>query len=67
MAEERFRSRVHRPPGYHAQCPECRGSGLLPGLVKQRNMGKGMGSNPGFCPRCDGVGWLADEPDEDEL
>ena len=26
-----------------------------------------MGSNPGFCPRCDGVGWLAEEPEDEDL
>jgi len=40
----------------------CRGTGIIPGVKKVRNMGKGIGSEYGTCPECDGFGWLRDEP-----
>lgn len=33
---------------------------MLPGIVKVTGMGKGMGSDFGDCPTCDGMGWLQD-------
>lgn len=44
-------------------CRMCGGRGRVPGGVKVTGMGKGMGSNYGPCPACDGVGWVdgADE------
>ena len=46
-----------RPDGYRRRCPDCKGSGLLPAIVKVTGMGKGMGSDFGDCPTCDGMGW----------
>lgn len=44
------------------RCKRCRGSGQVPGIKKITNMGKGMGSEYGVCPDCDGLGWLYDIP-----
>lgn len=60
MAEERVGHLRQRPDGYRRRCPDCKGSGLLPGIVKVTGMGKGMGSDFGDCPTCDGMGWLQD-------
>jgi hypothetical protein len=32
-------------------------------MSKVQGMGKGMGSDPGPCPECGGVGWISDEDD----
>ena len=52
-----------RASGRHGRkgrrCPTCRGRGSIPGIKAQR--GKGMGSNFGPCPDCDGSGYIDDE------
>lgn len=58
MAKERVGRKSERPDGHGRRCPECKGSGQVPGIVKVTNMGRGMGSEFGHCPTCDGIGWL---------
>ncbi|GEM00214.1 hypothetical protein CTE05_37600 [Cellulomonas terrae] len=36
----------------------CRGSGRVHGVVKTTGIGTGQGSGPGWCPECDGQGWI---------
>jgi hypothetical protein len=62
--DEARRPRPRRLPGHRRRCPECHGSGHVPGIVKTTGMGKGMGSSPGTCPTCDGIGWLPTQEDE---
>jgi DnaJ-class molecular chaperone len=40
------------------RCETCGGTGRIPGVVKTTGRGKGMGSTPGACPDCDGMGWI---------
>jgi hypothetical protein len=40
------------------RCKRCRGTGQVPGVKKVLNMGRGMGSDYGTCPDCDGNGWV---------
>ena len=42
------------------RCELCAGSGQVPG-IRKTGMGTGMGSMPGTCPDCDGVGWVTNE------
>lgn len=57
--QERFAaSGRHGRKGH--RCAECRGSGQVPGVVKQR--GTGMGSTFGTCPECDGLGYIDETP-----
>jgi DnaJ-class molecular chaperone len=44
--------------GRRHRCRECGGLGRVPGVRKVRGMGKGMGSEYGPCPACDGMGWV---------
>lgn len=44
------------------KCKFCHGSGQVPGVRKTLGMGKGMGSQYGPCPECDGIGWI--DPEE---
>ena len=58
-----------RPPrpkkgGGKHRCRECGGTGRIRGLHKVRGMGKGMGSDYGSCPTCDGVGYVDDDTDQ---
>ncbi len=48
------------------RCPECRGFGWLPGMVKIQGPGKGAGSDFGPCFLCGGSGWVP-PPDADAL
>lgn len=43
------------------RCKRCRGTGQVPGVKKTTKMGKGMGSQYGTCPECDGEGWIYEE------
>jgi hypothetical protein len=40
------------------RCKECHGTGQVPGIRKTH--GKGMGSEFGPCPACDGIGMVTD-------
>ena len=48
--------------GPRHRCKRCRGTGQVPGIKKTLNMGKGMGSQYGTCPECDGLGYLYEPP-----
>jgi hypothetical protein len=50
--------------GGRHRCPECRGQKRLPGMIKTTGMGKGMGSEYGPCPTCDGLGYIMDEAED---
>ena len=50
--------------GHRRRCPECRGRGQLPGMIKTTGKGSGMGSAFGPCPTCDGVGYITDGIEE---